>query len=51
MVGGAASDGHRAMPILEMIGLEKRFAGIVAVNNISLAVEKGGFKAMRERID
>ena len=34
------------MPILEMIGLEKRFAGIVAVNNISLAVEKGARHAL-----
>ena len=34
------------MPILEMIGLEKRFAGIVAVRNISLAVEKGARHAL-----
>ena len=34
------------MPILEMIGLEKQFAGIVAVRNISLAVEKGARHAL-----
>ena len=34
------------MPILQMIGLEKRFAGIVAVRNISLAVEKGARHAL-----
>ncbi len=34
------------MPILEMIGLEKRFGGIVAAHRISLAVEKGARQAL-----
>jgi len=34
------------MPILEMIGLEKRFAGIVAVHDLSLAIEKGARHAL-----
>jgi len=34
------------MPILETIGLEKRFGGIVATNDVSLAVEKGARQAL-----
>jgi branched-chain amino acid transport system ATP-binding protein len=34
------------MPILEMIGLERRFAGIVAVHDVSLAIEKGARHAL-----
>jgi branched-chain amino acid transport system ATP-binding protein len=33
-------------PILETIGLEKRFGGITATNGISLAVEKGARQAL-----
>jgi len=35
-----------AMPILEMIRLEKRFGGIVAAHDISLAVERGARRAL-----
>ena len=34
------------MPILEMIGLERRFAGIVAVHDVSLAIKKGARHAL-----
>jgi len=34
------------MPILETIGLEKRFGGILATNNVSLSVEKGARHAL-----
>jgi ABC-type branched-subunit amino acid transport system ATPase component len=34
------------MPILETIGLEKRFGGIVAAHDVSLAVEKGARHAL-----
>src|ERR1700722_9925302 len=34
------------MPILETIGLEKRFGGIVAARDVSLAVEKGARHAL-----
>jgi ABC-type branched-subunit amino acid transport system ATPase component len=34
------------MPILETIGLEKRFGGIVAAHDINLAVEKGARHAL-----
>jgi len=34
------------MPILEMIGVEKKFGGITAANNISLAVEEGARQAL-----
>jgi branched-chain amino acid transport system ATP-binding protein len=34
------------MPILETIGLEKRFGGIVATHDVSLAVEKGARHAL-----
>ncbi|HML08251.1 MAG TPA: ABC transporter ATP-binding protein [Xanthobacteraceae bacterium] len=34
------------MPILEMIRLEKRFGGIVAAHDISLAVERGARRAL-----
>jgi ABC-type branched-subunit amino acid transport system ATPase component len=34
------------MPILETIGLEKRFGGIVAAHNVNLAVEKGARHAL-----
>jgi branched-chain amino acid transport system ATP-binding protein len=34
------------MPILETIGLEKRFGGIIATNEVSLAVEKGARQAL-----
>jgi ABC-type branched-subunit amino acid transport system ATPase component len=34
------------MPILEMIGLEKRFGGIVAAHDLSLAIEKGARQAL-----
>jgi branched-chain amino acid transport system ATP-binding protein len=34
------------MPILETIGLEKHFGGIVATNGVSLAVEKGARQAL-----
>ena len=34
------------MPILETIGLEKRFDGILAAHNVSLAVEKGARHAL-----
>ena len=34
------------MPILEIIGLEKRFGGIVATHDVSLAVEKGARHAL-----
>jgi ABC-type branched-subunit amino acid transport system ATPase component len=34
------------MPILQTIGLEKRFGGIVATNNVSLSVEKGSRHAL-----
>src|SRR6202034_2852953 len=34
------------MPILETIGLEKRFGGIVATHDVSLSVEKGARHAL-----
>jgi ABC-type branched-subunit amino acid transport system ATPase component len=34
------------MPILQTTGLEKRFGGIVATNNVDLAVEKGARHAL-----
>src|ERR1700726_4043974 len=34
------------MPILETIGLEKRFGGIVAANKVSLSIEKGARHAL-----
>ena len=34
------------MPILETIGLEKRFSGILAVHDVSLAIEKGARHAL-----
>jgi ABC-type branched-subunit amino acid transport system ATPase component len=34
------------MPILETIGLEKRFGGIVATNNVSIKVDKGARHAL-----
>ena len=34
------------MPILQTIGLEKRFGGIVAAQNVSLAIEKGARHAL-----
>jgi len=34
------------VPILEIIGLEKRFGGIVATHDVSLAVEKGARHAL-----
>jgi ABC-type branched-subunit amino acid transport system ATPase component len=34
------------MPILEMVGLEKRFGGIVAINNVCLTIEKGARHAL-----
>ncbi len=34
------------MPILETIGLEKRFGGIVATHDVSLAIEKGARHAL-----
>jgi branched-chain amino acid transport system ATP-binding protein len=34
------------MPILETIGLEKRFGGIIAAHDVSLAVEKGARHAL-----
>jgi ABC-type branched-subunit amino acid transport system ATPase component len=34
------------MPILQTTGLEKRFGGIVATNNVNLAVEKGARHAL-----
>jgi ABC-type branched-subunit amino acid transport system ATPase component len=34
------------MPILETIGLEKRFGGIVAAHNVNLTVEKGARHAL-----
>jgi ABC-type branched-subunit amino acid transport system ATPase component len=34
------------MPILETIGLEKRFGGIVATDNVSMAIEKGARHAL-----
>src|SRR6202020_1301632 len=34
------------MPILETIGLEKRFGGIVAVHDVNLTVEKGARHAL-----
>src|ERR1700692_2149945 len=34
------------MPILETIGLEKRFGGIVAAHDVSLAIEKGARHAL-----
>ena len=34
------------MPILETTGLEKRFGGIVATNNVNLTVEKGARHAL-----
>ena len=34
------------MPILETIGLEKRFGGITATNDVSLAVEQGARQAL-----
>jgi branched-chain amino acid transport system ATP-binding protein len=34
------------MPILELVGLEKRFGGILAAHDISLAVEKGARQAL-----
>src|ERR1700739_1664902 len=34
------------MPILQTTGLEKRFGGIVATNNVNLSVEKGARHAL-----
>ena len=34
------------MPILETIGLEKRFGGIVAAHDVSLSIEKGARHAL-----
>src|SRR5271163_2699439 len=34
------------MPILQTIGLEKRFGGIVATHDVSLAIEKGARHAL-----
>jgi len=34
------------MPILETIGLEKRFGGIIATNGVSMSVEKGARHAL-----
>ena len=34
------------MPLLETIGLEKRFGGIVAANNVTFAVERGARHAL-----
>ncbi len=34
------------MPLLETVGLEKRFGGIVAAHNVNLAVEKGARHAL-----
>ncbi len=34
------------MPILELVGIEKRFGGILAAHDISLAVEKGARRAL-----
>src|SRR5271163_5057184 len=34
------------MPILQTIGLEKRFGGIVATHDVTLAVEKGARHAL-----
>jgi ABC-type branched-subunit amino acid transport system ATPase component len=34
------------MPILEMIGLEKRFGGIIAAHDVTLAVDKGARHAL-----
>src|SRR6201995_3330903 len=34
------------MPILQTIGLEKRFGGILATNQVSLAIEKGARHAL-----
>ena len=34
------------MPILQTTGLEKRFGGIVATNNVNLSVEKGAHHAL-----
>jgi ABC-type branched-subunit amino acid transport system ATPase component len=34
------------MPILETVGLEKRFGGIVAVHDVTLAIEKGARHAL-----
>ena len=34
------------MPILETVGLEKRFGGIVAANDVSLSIEKGARHAL-----
>jgi ABC-type branched-subunit amino acid transport system ATPase component len=34
------------MPILQTIGLEKRFGGIVAANDVSLSIEKGARHAL-----
>ena len=44
----AAPDGSSStiMPILQTIGLEKRFGGIVAAQNVSLAIEKGARRAL-----
>src|SRR5580700_1043903 len=36
----------KTMPILETIGLEKRFGGILAAQNVNLAVEKGARHAL-----
>src|SRR3984885_16178960 len=34
------------MPILQTIGLEKRFGGILATNDVSLSIEKGARHAL-----
>src|SRR5579862_4434997 len=38
--------GPKAMPVLQTIGLEKRFGGVVAAQNVALAVETGARHAL-----
>src|SRR5580700_3897570 len=38
--------GVEPMPVLETIGLEKRFGGIVAAHDVSLSIEKGARHAL-----
>src|SRR5580700_12056488 len=38
--------GIESMPVLETIGLEKRFGGIVAAHDVSLSIEKGARHAL-----
>ena len=40
------AEGTLTMPILETIGLEKRFGGIVAAHDVSLSIEKGARHAL-----